>query len=181
MYMTLYKNIFWAAMTLLVVAATFSLLFQTGKPPAELSISDLVLKINSGAVEKITVQGNDLAIDLKDGEKGVAKKEPESGLTQTLNNYGVDSKALNAVKLEVEDRSGFNFWMEILVPTLLPLIIIGAMFWFIFRQAKGGANQAFSFGKSNLKMFGLFKERVSFKDVAGLKEAKQELEEVVDF
>ena len=179
--MTLYKNIFWAAMTLLVVALTFSLLFQTGKPPAELSISDLVLKINSGAVEKITVNGNDLAIDLKDGEKGVAKKEPESGLTQTLNNYGVDSKAFNAVKLEVEDRSGFNFWMEILVPTLLPLIIIGAMFWFIFRQAKGGANQAFSFGKSNLKMFGLFKERISFKDVAGLKEAKQELEEVVDF
>ncbi len=179
--MTLYKNIFWAALTLLIVALTFSLLFQTGKPPAELSISDLVLKINSGAVEKITVQGNDLAIDLKDGEKGVAKKEPESGLTQTLNNYGVDSKALNAVKLEVEDRSGFNFWMEILVPTLLPLIIIGAMFWFIFRQAKGGANQAFSFGKSNLKMFGLFKEKVSFKDVAGLKEAKQELEEVVDF
>ena len=149
--MTLYKNIFWATMTLLIVAVTFSLLFDTAKPPMELSISELVSRINSGVVEKITVQGNDLAVELKDGEKGVAKKEPESGLTQTLNNYGVDPKLLSGVKLEVKDQSGFNFWMGVLVPTLLPLIVIGFMFWFIFRQAKGGANQAFSFGKSNLK------------------------------
>ena len=90
-------------------------------------------------------------------------------------------KALQAVSLEVKDESGFRFWMGILVPTILPLLIIGAMFWYIFRQAKGGANQAFNFGRSNLKMFGSSKDRVTFKDVAGLKEAKQELEEVVDF
>ncbi|KKU77505.1 MAG: ATP-dependent zinc metalloprotease FtsH, partial [Candidatus Giovannonibacteria bacterium GW2011_GWB1_47_6b] len=55
------------------------------------------------------------------------------------------------------------------------------MFWFIFRQAKSGASQAFTFGRSNLRLFGTSRDRVTFKDVAGLKEAKQELEEVVDF
>ena len=179
------KNLFWATVTLLVIAVSFSLLFETGKAPAELSISGLVERINKGEVEKITVRGNDLYIDLKSAsgekEKAVAKKESEAGLTQTLANYGVNPKSLQQVNIEVKDQSGWRFWAELLIPTLLPLIIIGAMFWFIFSQAKAGAGQAFSFGKSNLKMFGAFKDRITFKDVAGLKEAKQELEEVVDF
>lgn len=178
---TLYKNIFWATLTLLIITVTFSLLFETAKAPMELSINELVSKINTGEVSGIVVQGNDLLIDLKNGDKAVAKKESETGFTQTLNNFGVDTKALTAVKLEVKDESGMRFWMGILVPTLLPMILLGLMFWFIFRQAKGGANQAFNFGKSNLKMFQAFKNQVTFKDVAGLKEAKQELEEVVDF
>ena len=179
--MTLYKNIFWATITLLIIAATFSLLFETGKEPINLTISQLATKINDGEVTAITVRGDELAIDLQDGTKAISKKEREFGLSQTLNNYGVTSEALSAVNLEVKDESGLRFWMGILVPTLLPLLIIGAMFWFIFRQAKSGANQAFNFGRSNLKMFGSFKDNITFKNVAGLKEAKQELEEVVDF
>ena len=178
---SLSKNLFWATVTLLAISLTFSLLFQTGKAPLELSISDLVAKINKGEAEKITIRGNELFIDLKNEEKAVARKESEAGLTETLNNYGVNPKALQSVNLEVKEPGGWRFWAEILIPTLLPLIIIGAMFWFIFSQAKAGAGQAFSFGKSNLKMFSAFKDRISFKDVAGLKEAKQELEEVVDF
>ncbi len=178
---TLYKNIFWATLTLLIITVTFSLLFETAKAPAQLSISELVAKINSGEVTSIVVQGNDLSIDLKNGDQAVAKKESEAGLTQSLSNFGVDKKALTAVKIDIQDESGLRFWMGILVPTLLPIILLAIMFWFIFRQAKTGANQAFNFGKSNLKMFHAFKDRVTFKDVAGLKEAKQELEEVVDF
>ncbi len=178
---TLYKNIFWATLTLAIVAITFSLLFDTTKAPMQLSINELVTKINSGDVTAIVVQGNKLSIDLKNGDKAITKKESEIGLTQTLSNFGVNTKALTAVKLEVKDESGIQFWMSILIPTLLPLVILGFVFWFIFRQAKGGANQAFNFGKSNLKMFSAFKDCVTFKDVAGLREAKQELEEVVDF
>ena len=177
----LYKNILWATLTLFLIAVAFSLLFQQVKEPIKLTVSELVGKINQGLVEKISVQGNDLLIDLRGGEKAISKKETEAGLTQTLNNYGVDSSALKSVSLEVKDESGTLFWFSVLFPTLLPLIVIGFMFWFIFRQAKAGANQAFSFGRSNIKMFGSFKDRLTFKDVAGLKEAKQELEEVVDF
>ena len=86
--MALYKNILWATVTLLLTAAVFSILFQTGKAPAELTVSELAGRINKGEVEKVIVRGNALYIDLKGGEKAVSKKETESGLSQTLNNYG---------------------------------------------------------------------------------------------
>src|SRR3989338_7257849 len=115
--MNLYKNILWATTTLVLVAAVFSLLFQTSKAPIQLSISELAGQINKGEVQKIIVQGNDLSIDLKNGDSAVTKKETELGLSQTLNNYGVDAKALQSVILEVKDQSGFYFWMGIILPT----------------------------------------------------------------
>ena len=178
---TLFKNILWVAATLILISFTFAVFFEQREEPIDLTITQLVERINSGEVEKIVVRGNDLDISLKTGEKAFSKKETELGLSQTFANYGVDAAALASVGLEIEDESGARFWLGLLIPTLLPLLVIGIMFWLIFRQAKSGANQAFSFGRSNLRLFGDFKDRVTFKDVAGLKEAKQELEEVVDF
>ncbi len=175
------KNIIWAVGTLLLVAFIFSLFYTNGKPPQVLSINDLVQKINAGEVEKVVVAGNDLRITLKSGEKATSKKESESGFTETLKNYGVDTAALQKVSFEIQDESGFRFWAGILIPSLLPLIIIGVFFWLMFRQARTGMSQAFSFGKANVRLFTQFKDRVTFNDVAGLKEAKQELMEVVDF
>ncbi|MDD5547701.1 MAG: ATP-dependent zinc metalloprotease FtsH [Candidatus Pacebacteria bacterium] len=177
----LYKNILWAALTLFCITLIFSFLFNTPAKLESMTINQLVTKINSGEVQKISVQENNLNIELKDGTKVVAKKEAEVSLSQTLYNYGVKSSELQKVSMEITDESSSKFWMSILIPTLLPLIIIIGVFWYISKQAKAGASQAFSFGKSNLKLFGSFKDRVTFKDVAGLKEAKQELEEVVDF
>src|SRR3989344_6129182 len=113
---SLSKNLFWATVTLLAISLTFSLFFQTGKAPLELSISDLVAKINKGEAEKITIRGNELFIDLKNEEKAVARKESEAGLTETLNNYGVNPKALQSVNLEVKEPGGWRFWAEILIP-----------------------------------------------------------------
>ncbi|MEK7653975.1 MAG: ATP-dependent zinc metalloprotease FtsH [Patescibacteria group bacterium] len=175
------SSIFWAIVTLMVISVAFSFLMNTTPEKAKLSINELVGKINKGEVASIEVNGNDLAIKLANGEEATSRKESEAGVSETLRNLGVDQKALQTVLVSVKDESGFKFWASILIPALLPLIIIVIMFWLIFRQAKGGASQAFSFGKANLKMFTPFKDRVTFKDVAGLKEAKQELEEVVDF
>ena len=175
------KNIIWAIGTLLLVAFIFSLFYSSGKPPQVLSINDLVQKINAGEVEKVVVAGNDLNITLKNGEKATSKKESESGFTETLKNYGVDTVALQKVSFAIQDESGFRFWAGILIPSLLPLIIIGVFFWLMFRQARTGMSQAFTFGKANVRLFTQFKDRVTFNDVAGLKEAKQELMEVVDF
>lgn len=178
---SIYANIFWAIVTLMVIAIGFSFFIGSQEKINELSISGLAEKINNAEVSEIVVSGNELKVTLADGNKAVTRKESESGITETLINFGVSDAALQSVNLKVEEESGARFWLGILLPTLLPLIIIGVMFWFIFRQAKSGASQAFSFGRANIRLFGSFKDRVTFKDVAGLRESKQELEEVVDF
>ncbi|MEK7593286.1 MAG: ATP-dependent zinc metalloprotease FtsH [Patescibacteria group bacterium] len=175
------KHFFWAIFALLTIAFVFSLFYTGQEAPEVLSLDQLVAKINNNEISKIIVSGNDLKIELKRNGKAVSKKESESGLSETLKNYGVEPMALQKVSLEIKEESGARFWLAILLPALLPLIIIGVFFWLMFRQAKTGMGQAFSFGKANIKLFTQFKDRITFKDVAGLKEAKEELLEVVDF
>ncbi len=177
----IYKHIFWAISTLFIVSLLFSFFVDGSEPPKQFSINQLVEKINGGQVAKVVVAGDELKIDLKDGSRAIARKENESSFSETLKNFNVDARVLQEVAFEVKDESGLRFWAGILIPTLLPIIVIIAIFWTVLRQAKGSAGQAFTFGKANLRLFASYKNRVTFKDVAGLKEAKQELEEVVDF
>jgi ATP-dependent metalloprotease FtsH len=175
------KNIFWAIITLLLIAFLFSSFYTQQKTVRVLSLDQLAIKINSGEVSKIVVSGNDLNIELKNGEKATTKKESESGLSETLKNFGIDADVLKKVNIEIKEESGWKYWASILIPSLLPIIIIGWFFWMMFRQAGRGMGQALTFGKANIKLFSQFKDRITFNDVAGLKEAKEELMEVVDF
>ncbi len=174
------KNILWAVVTLIVISLIFSLFVGSGKQPESLSLNQLATDINAGQVSKIVVNGDNLAITLTDGTSAVSQKESESGLSDTLKNFGVDPLALQKVSLTVQDQSGWAYWAEVFGPTLLTLLVLGLIFWFMFRRAQTGVNQAFSFGRSNLRL-STFKDKVMFRDVAGLKEAKEELIEVVDF
>lgn len=177
-----YKNIFWAVISLLFLSAIFSGLFQAAADmPGKVSLNDLALKINAEEVSRITVQGEKLAIELKDGKKLESKKETEAGITQTLANFGVAPDQMKKVAIDVEEESGWWYWAGILIPTLLPVLLFGFIFWYMFRQAKGGANQAFNFGRANIRLSNFDKEKILFSDVAGLKESKEELVEVVDF
>jgi cell division protease FtsH len=175
-----WKNILWAIATLLFISFLFSLFAEPAKVPVTLNLNQLVDKINAGQVTQIKVNGSDLAVTLKDGSQAVATKETESGISETLKNLNVSGAALASVDLEVQNQSGWDYWLGLLLPTLLPLLLFAAIFWFMFRSARSGANQAFNFGRSNLRL-STFKDRITFKDVAGLKEAKEELIEVVDF
>jgi cell division protease FtsH len=174
------KNIVWAVITLIVISLIFSFFSGSTAQPQTLSLNQLVSDINANQVKQIKVNGNELDITLTSGSAAIAQKETESGVSETLKNLGVNDQALQNVDLQVVDQSGWEYWAELLLPTLLPLLAIGFIFWLMFRQAKSGANQAFQFGRSNLKLSS-FKDKVMFKDVAGLKEAKEELIEVVDF
>jgi cell division protease FtsH len=176
------KNIATAVTTLLLIALVFTFFIGDGASPKALTMNELAQKINDGQITKILVNGDELAITLKDGTEVKAAKEEESGLSETLKNYGVDGAALRAVSLEIQQESGFQFWMGILVPTVLPLLILVGFFWFMLKGAKGGQGQIMNFGKANIKLSAPGgEEKVSFDDVAGLKEAKQELVEIVDF
>src|SRR3989344_2741969 len=175
------KNLFWAVTTLIVISLAFSAFFNKSAKPEELSLNQLADKMNSGQVTEVKINGEDLSIKLSGGADAVSKKEAEGSLSETLKNLGVTSEAFQKVKFTVENQSGFQFWAGILIPTILPLLVIGLIFWFMFRQAKGGVNQAFSFGRSNLKLSTFGKDKVMFSDVAGLKEAKEEMMEIVEF
>ncbi len=177
----LYKNILWSLAIFFGVSLIFSFFLSPIDAVKTLTIDQLASKITAGQVKQILVNGQDLAITLTDDTKAKSRKELEGSLSDTLKNLGVDQRFLQNIQLEVQEESGLRFWLGVIIPTVLPIIIIGIIFFFVFRQAKTGANQAFTFARANLNLFGSFKHRVTFRDVAGLKEAKQELEEVVDF
>lgn len=180
------KKIFYSGLvrvivTLLGLALVVSLIYETREKPAVINMTELAQKVTAGEVAKIVVAGDDLQVELKNGEKLASKKEAETGLTETLVNYGVAPDKLAGVGIETKEQSGLGFWASVLIPALLPLLLIGFIFWFLIRQARTGVNQAFTFGRANVHLFGGEKQKVTFADVAGLKEAKKELEEIVDF
>jgi len=167
-----------------VISGIFTLFSRPFEKEKELSLTQLVEEINQGNIKKITVAGNELQITYQDDSTAISRKETEAALSQSLINYGVDAEKLKAVEIETKEAQDTWSWLTPLLFILFPLLIFGLFFWMIFRQAKTGAMQAFDFTKAKARLFGAEghdKEKITFKDVAGLIEAKQELVEVVDF
>ncbi len=146
----------------------------------EIPLSRLVADINKGRVKSIVVEGNELEVTYK-GEMVVAsRKERAVDLTETLLALGAEPTTLSRVDLQVEPPSRWGEWLVIL-GNFLPFIFLAVLFIFLMRQAQGTNSQALSFGKSRARMFTGEKPTVTFDDVAGVEEAKQELAEVVEF
>jgi len=164
----------------LVVVFLYSQL-NTQTPQAEIiSIQELATEIKEGKVAEIALADGALQVGRRDGSKALSYKEPNAGLAETLSNLGVSEEQLAAVDITVTDANGLADWLGVL-SWVLPLILISAFFFIIFRQAQSSGNQALSFGKSRARMFSGEKPTVTFEDVAGVEEAKQELSEVVEF
>ena len=181
MIRTSIKNLLIILLAFAGIIVLFSSFYSPAPQEKNVTLNELAADINAGTVQRIVVQGDTIHITFTDNSLGTTQKESDASLSDTLHNYNVDQAKLIKIPLEIQNNSGFQFWAGILFPTLIPLIIIGLFFWFTLRQARSGASAAFNFGKSNVKLFTPFKDRVTFADVAGLSEAKQELMEVVDF
>jgi len=181
----LIKNIIYIIAIFFLIAVVFSPWMQTKKQPKTIGLTELVSQINQEKIDHIIVNGSDLEITAKDNSKEISRKEDESSLTDTLKNYGVDPQKLDQVQIEIQNDNSFKFWGTIIITTILPILIIGFFLWYMLRQAQRGANQAFLFTKSMARVImpeddkGI--RKVTFKDVAGLKEAKEELMEIVEF
>ncbi|MCX6738928.1 MAG: ATP-dependent zinc metalloprotease FtsH [Candidatus Parcubacteria bacterium] len=179
-----FTNIASSLLIFLVIITLYSYFTtEQTKKPKEISVSELVSLVKKGEVSAISVDGEKLSIDLKDKTQKEAKKESEDSLSQTLLNYGVTQDQLSATKIKVVEPTGFWFWFMNLAPILIPVIFILLFFWIMTRQVKGAGVQAFTFGQSKARIIDPddTNQIVTFKDVAGVKEAKEELSEIVDF
>ncbi len=172
--------------TVLIFIAIISIYTYTEGDKAKvqkISISELVTDINAGKVESISVTDDDLSVIYTDKVEKESKKEVQSSLTETLSNLGVEKEKIAAVKIDNKIDSGVSYWLLNILPFLFPVLLFFFMIWFLTRQARGAGVQAMSFGQSRARLTTPddSKVQITFKDVAGAKEAKQELSEIVDF
>ncbi len=146
-------------------------------------LSTIAADIGKGTVKSIVVQGDQITATYADQSIKKSRKEVEASLLESLRSYNIPSEALTAVNIDVQDESGLRFWFLTLAPILVPAFLLFGVIWYLSRQLKGGGMQAFSFGKSMARMMNPDNtaQKVTFADVAGAKEAKIELEEIVDF
>ena len=177
------SNIISTILIFMIIASLYSIFVEQQSKTKEVTISQLTADIKSELVSKVVVEGDKLKITYKDKTEKKSKKEVEGTLSETLKNYGVTAKELAGVNIEIKQPSGVGYWLSNLAPFLIPLLFIIFLFWFISKQVKGAGMQAFTFGQSKARIIDPNdkSQRVTFNDVAGVKEAKEELKEIVDF
>ena len=171
------KNIVLGILVLfLILSAIGSFNSSNGVLP-EKPLTTVINDIKDKQVDKIEVEEDKLTVSYKDGNKFVSRKEPQESLFKMLESSGVDPKS---VEIKINNFNAGAVWMNIL-GNILPLILTVVFFLFLFRQARGAQDNIFSFGQSKARIFNKDLPKVTFADVAGVDDAKKELEEVVDF
>ncbi len=171
---------------IILLVSIFVLVFYSFNNKSDqkpLTINQLAADVNSGLVAKIqSSENNRIHVVFNDGTEKDTVKESESTLVQQLLNYGVTPERLNSTKISVEviPPSLMSMILSSL-PYIIPMLALGFLVFLIFRQAQGSNNAAMSFGKSKARMFTGENPTVTFQDVAGVEESKEELEEIVEF
>jgi cell division protease FtsH len=160
--------------------------FNIQKQPSSggpLTISQVASQVEAGTIARITVNNDNSLTIVNTSDSTIeqtARKEPETTLVSQLLALGVTPDKLGKVSIVVNPPSPWAGLLT-LASYLLPVILFGVLFWFIFRQAQGSNNAAMAFGKSKARMFSGEHPTVTFEDVAGIDESKDELKEVVEF
>jgi len=169
---------------LLVIALGAFLYTSLARRPtpaaANVAIADVGALVRGGDVRTIEVDGDKLIISKVSGEMLQSRLETGQSVVNTLRDLGVTSEQIADVDIAVAAPQFWDTWSNLLI-AVVPLVLLGVFFIFILRQAQGAGNQAFSFGKSRARMFTGDRPTVTFADVAGNDESKQELQEVVEF
>ncbi len=170
----------------LVLSAGYSYVrqYMTGQNDA-VPLSQIAQDITAGTITSIDVSGDAITATYADKSVKTSRKETESSLSQTLSDYGIAPEKIAAVKITIQDESGLRFWALTLLPILVPILFLLGMIWYFSRMLRGGGGgmQAFTFGRSLARLVSPedSAQRVTFADVAGAREAKEELTEIVDF
>jgi cell division protease FtsH len=168
---------------LLLVVVVLIFQFRSGtNQPERLAFNEAAEQIKTGEIVRIVVDENELELIYADGTSAFSRKEPTKTTVEQLKDLGVTEGQLAAafVALEIKEPSDLSTIIS-LVTYILPALLVVGLIWLMLRQAQGSNNQALSFGKSRARMFAGDQPTVTFDDVAGVEEAKEELQEVVEF
>ena len=180
-----WNNMLSTILVLMLMVAAYSYFAGEQQEPEQLSVSEIAAQVKNGEVKEIIIRGTTLEVNYQDETKnsGEAKKETDAPITDTLTNLGVTTEQLSGVKIDVQNETGFQYWLTTLAPFLFPILFLLLIIWFFTRSVRGAGMQALNFGTSKARVIDPDDktQKVTFKDVAGAKEAKQELEEIVDF
>lgn len=171
------KNLLFYLLIIFLGVSFFLSLSRAQTPQKEISLSQVITDIKDNKVQKVEVEDSKLNIRYKDGQTLTSRKEEGTNLFETFKDADID---LKSVDIEVQDTTGGRVWLSLL-SNFLPLLLMILFFLFLFRQARGAQESIFSFGQSRAKLFSKDMSRITFADVAGVDEAKQEISEVVDF
>ena len=174
------RNSFLWALILVVLLAVLYNIFAPQEHFQNVEINRVATAIKEGRVRRILVKDNRLEITTNRNEKWVTNIEPDADVVDTLRAFGVTSEELLRTEIVYKPPSQWGALLGVL-GSFLPLLIFGGLLFFMLRQAQGSNNQALSFGKSRARMFTGDRPTVTFDDVAGVEEAKEELREIVEF
>ncbi len=172
-----WKNVLLYGTILLFMFFLFVGLGQSLENAKSVPLSQILSEVKKGQIKEIEVTDTKLTATRRNGTKVDAMKESGSNIYQLFKDGDV---SLEKTKVAVRDDTGINGWINIL-SAVLPILLMIAFFYFLFRQARGAQESIFSFGQSKAKLFNKDQPKTTFADVAGVDEAKQELTEIVDF
>ena len=167
----------------LVITGVYSELSNRSDTTTQVPLSTLAADVQTGKVSSLSLEGDQVTAQYADKSVKISQKETDSSLTESLLRLGVSPARMATTTIDVLQPSGFWFWVGQTAPFLAPVLLLVFFVWFLSRQVRGAGIQALTFGQSKARITlpTDTKQKVTFKDVAGAKEAKQELLEIVDF
>jgi len=165
-----------------IIILVFYSFQQQTNATEELTIGEVAQLIIDGDLNRVIVNEDELNLIYPDGSEGISYKEPDATFIQQLSELGVSAEYLNPKNVMIEIKPP-SVWFGVInvLGYILPFIMIAGLFWFVFRQARGGGGSAMNFGQSKARKFTGDNPTVTFDDVAGIPEAKEDLFEVVEF
>ncbi len=171
------QKLLWVGVVILMGLSLFELWNSGKQATMDVQLSQALSDIKAGDVQKIEVYSERLVLKYVSGEEKISRKEPGESMTEILDRAGVDP---SKVEYEIKDQT-MGQMLGAILPSLIGTGVVILFFLYMIRQARGQQDSLFSFGQSRAKLFDKGKQSVKFDDVAGVDEAKRELEEVVDF
>lgn len=177
-----FRNIFIWILIGIALLAIFLGVRSNNTAGTEIKLSELASQIvlKTPTINSISVVQNEVRVTYADQRVAITRKDPSQPLPEQLRSLGVPQETLDDLPIEYVAPNDWTPFLQLVI-SLLPIVLIAGFFYLMLRQAQGSNNQAISFGKSRARMFTGDRPTITFDDVAGADEAKEELREIVEF